>query len=200
MHILATTTQKRPFWPKPHILTKTAHFAKKNHFVKKPTFWQKSNIWTKIAHFAKLNIERFEFMWSPSVTGHGLHQHGLKLTKFDSTPTPTKSNEGKSKSNEAQPSWTWTWPNWTWPEIAQGEPILTLVESTQGHRVQVQRGGAELDLDLDEMALSWSCNSSAMLTRREASTSRRSRGALVLPTRLRKCTGLWFWGLLCYLC
>ena len=27
-----------------------------------------------------------------------------------------------------------------------------------------------MDMDLDEVALSWSCNSSAMLTRREAST------------------------------
>ena len=39
-----------------------------------------------------------------------------------------------------------------------------------------------MDMDLDEVALSWSCNSIAMLTRREASTPRRSRGVLVLPT------------------
>ena len=46
----------------------------------------------------------------------------------------------------------------------------TSVDSTQGHRVQVQvqRGAAELNLDLDEVALSWSC------TRRRTSTSRPS--------------------------
>ena len=44
----------------------------------------------------------------------------------------------------------------------------TSVDSTQGHRVQVQveRGAAELNLDLDEVALSWSCTRSSTSTLR----------------------------------
>ena len=44
----------------------------------------------------------------------------------------------------------------------------TSVDSTQGHwvQVQVQRGAAELNLDLDEVALSWSCTRSSTSTLR----------------------------------
>ena len=53
----------------------------------------------------------------------------------------------------------WTWTSCTWAEVAQGGK-------------QVHRGVAEVYLLFSE------CNFSAMLTRREASTSRRSRGVL----------------------
>ena len=112
--------------------------------------------------------------WGQIEVQRGVAELDFNLTEFDLSgvargdppKTLTKSNEVKSKSNEP----SWTWPNWTWSEIAQGEPMLTLLKSKS----------AELDLDSDEVALSWSCNSSAMLTRREASTPRRSRGVLVL--------------------
>ena len=58
-------------------------------------------------------------------------------------------------------------------------------DSDQVHRgqVEVQRGEAELNFNLAEMYLfSSECNFSAMLTSWEASTPRRSRGVLVLPT------------------
>ena len=62
------------------------------------------------------SVQKSFYMWSPSVTGHGLHRLGLNLTEFDLSgaarddppKTPTKSNEVKSKSNEAKLSWTWT--------------------------------------------------------------------------------------------
>ena len=152
-------------------------------------------------------------MLSPSVTGHGLHRLGLKsievklksneakpswtstwpkwtwvgVARGDPSQTPIKSIEAKLKSDEAKPSWTSTWPRWTWSEVAQGGGQ---VHRGQVHQslVQVQRGAAELDLDLAEMDLaemylsSSECNFSAMFTRREASTPRRSRGVLVLSS------------------
>ena len=64
----------------------------------------------------------------------------------------------------------------------------TSVDSTQGHwvQVQVQRGAAELNLDLDEVALSWSCTRSSTSTLRPSpsrpswSSTRRSRVELQL--------------------
>ena len=67
--------------------------------------------------------------------------------------TPLKSPESKAKFTEAQPRWTWTWTRGTWVEVARGGK-------------QVLRGEAEVYL------LSSECNFNAMLTRREASTSR----------------------------
>ena len=101
--------------------------------------------------------------------------------------TPLKATESKSKFNEAQPSWTWTWTRWPWAEVARGGEQ---VHQGQVHRgqVEVQRGEAELNFNLAEMDLalmylfSSECNFSAMLTSWEASTPRRSRGVLVLPT------------------
>ena len=109
------------------------------------------------------------------------------VARGDPSQTPIKSIEAKLKSNEAKPSWTSTWPRWTWSEVAQGGGQVHRGQVHQS-QVQVQRGAAELDLDLAEMDLaemylsSSECNFSAMLTRREASTPRRSRGVLVLPT------------------
>ena len=101
--------------------------------------------------------------------------------------TPLKATESKSKFNEAQPSWTWTWTRWPWAEVARG---AAQVHWGQVHRgqVEVQRGEAELNFNLAEMDLasmylcSSECNFSAMLTSWEASTPRRSRGVLALPT------------------
>ena len=101
--------------------------------------------------------------WGEIEVQRGVAELDFNLTEFDLSgvargdppKTPTKSNEVKSKSNEP----SWTWPNWTWSEIAQGEPMLTLLKSKS----------AELDLDSDEVALSWSCNSSAMLTSQHCS-------------------------------
>ena len=108
--------------------------------------------------------------------------------------TPLKATESKSKFNEAQPSWTWTWTRWPWAEVARG---AAQVHWGQVHRgqVEVQRGEAELNFNLAEMDLasmylcSSECNFSAMLTSWEASTPRRSRGVLVLPTS-QHCRGV----------
>ena len=98
--------------------------------------------------------------------------------------TPLKATESKSKFNEAQPSWTWTWTRWPWAEVARGG------EQVHRGQVEVQRGEAELNFNLAEMYLfSSECNFSAMLTSWEASTPRRSRGVLVLPTS-QHCRGV----------
>ena len=79
------------------------------------------------------------------------------------------------RSSPSRPSWSSTRRSRV--ELQLGRDGLdwsctrwTSVDSAQGHRVQVQvqRGAAELNLDLDEVALSWSC------TRRRTSTSRPS--------------------------
>ena len=66
------------------------------------------------------SVQKSFYMWSPSVTGHGLHRLGINLTEFDLSgaarddppKTPTKSNEVKSKSSSASPRWTSIWPHW----------------------------------------------------------------------------------------
>ena len=123
--------------------------------------------------------------WSPtrrSRVGLQLDRNGLEwsCTRWSTTDSDqvhrgqveVQRGEAELDFNLAEMDLSWSCTRWT------------SVDSTQGHRVQVQvqRGAAELNLDLDEVALSWSCNFSAMLTSREASTPRRSRGVLVLPT------------------
>ena len=94
------------------------------------------------------------------------------VARGSTLPTPLKSTKVKSRYNEAKPSCTWTWPRWTWAEVARGGR-------------QVHRGAAEMYL------LSPECNFSAMLMRRKASTSRRSRDVLVLPQN-QHCIGVWW--------
>ena len=82
----------------------------------------------------------------------------------------------------------------------------TSVDSTQGHwvQVQVQRGAAELNLDLDEVALSWSCTRSSTSTLRTSpswpswSSTRKSQVELQLgrdreSSFLAKRTFFHFW-------
>ena len=116
------------------------------------------------------------FMLSPTVIGVGL--------QLDRNWTSLELHEvihHRLQSSPSRPSWSptrrsrvgldWSCTRWT------------SVDSTQGHRVQVQRGKAELNFNLASMYLcSSECNFSAMLTSWEASTPRRSRGVLVLPT------------------
>ena len=142
-----------------------------------------------------------QVQWGQVQVQRGEAELNLNLTELnlsgvargDPPQTPIKSIEAKLKSNEAKPSWTSTWPRWTWSEVAQGGGQVHRGQVHQS-QVQVQRGAAELDLDLAEMDLaemylsSSECNFSAMLTRREASTPRRSRGVLVL------CSSQHCWG------
>ena len=81
--------------------------------------------------------------------------------------------------------------------VARGDPPQTPIKSIEAELdfnsaemdlTEVARGG--LELKLHEMYLfSSECNFSAMLTSWEASTPRRSRGVLVLPTS-QHCSGV----------
>ena len=78
----------------------------------------------------------------------------------------------------------WSCTRWPWAEVARGG------EQVHRGQAEVQRGEAELNFSLAEMYLfSSECNFSAMLTSWEASTPRRSRGVLVLPTS-QHCSGV----------
>ena len=91
---------------------------------------------------------------SPTAGGGGLGR--LR----SSPPSPSPSPQVQRGEAELDLG-TWTWTRGTWVEVARGGK-------------QVHRGVAEVYL------LSSECNFNAMLTRREASTPRRSRGVLVL--------------------
>ena len=104
-------------------------------------------------------------MLSSTVIGVELHRrvelhevihHRLQLSPSRPSWSPTRRSRVRLQLGRDGLDWSCT--RWT------------SVDSTQGHRVQVQvqRGAAELNLDLDEVALSWSC------TRRRTSTSRPS--------------------------
>ena len=91
---------------------------------------------------------------------------------------------GEDKYTSAPPRCTCLPTRQHCTEVARGG------EQVHRGQVEVQRGEAELNFNLAEMYLcSSECNFSAMLTSWEASTPRRSRGVLVLPTS-QHCRGV----------
>ena len=171
-------------------LLKEKLYWKKGSIERKALLKERVN-WNKFQNLAKFQnlVQVLKFMLSSTVIGVELHRLGLKFNEVK-----FKFNEAKPSWTWTWPNWTWvelhevihhrlrsspSRPSWSPTRRSRvglqlGRDGLdwsctrwTSVDSTQGHRVQVQvqRGAAELNLDLDEVALSWSC------TRRRTSTS-----------------------------
>ena len=110
------------------------------------------------------------------------------VARGSTPPTPLKSTKVKSRYNEAKPSCTWTWPRWTWAEVVRGghhrlhsSPPRPSPGTTRRSRVVPGLGRGGLELKLYEVATEDSTQvHQGYMTRRKASTPRRSRGVLVL--------------------
>ena len=107
----------------------------------------------KVLDLLNIYLHRGRNFGISPTAGGGAH-HWL----LSSPPSPSPSPQVQRGEAELDLG-TWTWTRGTWVEVARGGK-------------QVHRGVAEVYL------LSSECNFNAMLTRREASTPRRSRGVL----------------------